>query len=168
MKPSGCAGGGRFTVTTSENVPEDRKNYRMSETTEITENVLQEISLQLSIRKDQLSFIKYSQNFVFSIQDNGIAKILRITSNYHRTKKQIEAELDWILFLVNSGVSACKPINSKKDVLITTIDLPDDSLHCVIFEKAKGKQITGTEINSELFNLFLKKRCFYSHLYALS
>lgn len=137
----------------SRNAFEERKNYRMSEITEITENILQEISLQLSIHKEQMRFIKYSQNFVFSIQVNGIERILRVTSNYHRTKKQIEAELDWIVFLVNSGVNACKPIKSNNDSLITTIDLPDDSLHCVIFEMANGKQVTGKEINSELFKL---------------
>ncbi|NLE63447.1 MAG: phosphotransferase [Bacteroidales bacterium] len=98
-------------------------------------------------------FIKYSQNFVFLIQVNGIERILRITSNCHRTKKQIEAELDWILFLANSGVNVCKPIKSKNDMLINTIDLRDDSLHYVIFEKANGKQVTGKEINSELFKL---------------
>jgi Ser/Thr protein kinase RdoA (MazF antagonist) len=125
----------------------------MSEITEITEDILQAIPSQLSIRKDQLRFIKYSQNFVFSIQCNGIERILRITSNNHRTKKQIEAELDWVLFLADSGVKACKPIESKKDLLVTTIDLPDDTLHCVIFEKANGKQVAGTDVNRELFKL---------------
>jgi Ser/Thr protein kinase RdoA (MazF antagonist) len=125
----------------------------MAETTELTENIVHEISSQLSIRRDQMRFIKYSQNFVFTIQDNGVERILRVTSNYHRTKKQIEAEMDWILFLTNSGVNACKPIESKNGLLITTIDLPDDSLHCIIFEKANGKQISGTDINKELFRL---------------
>jgi amicoumacin kinase len=125
----------------------------MAETTEITQNILKEVSSALSIRIDQMHFVTYSQNFVYTFHDNGSEKILRITSNCHRTKKQIEAELDWILFLRHSGVKACQPIEAKNGLLITTIDLPDDSLHCVIFEKANGKRISAAEINRDLFNL---------------
>jgi Ser/Thr protein kinase RdoA (MazF antagonist) len=125
----------------------------MTEITEITQNMLQEISSKLQVHIDQLQFITYSQNFVYTLHDNGTERILRITSNCHRTKKQIQAELDWVLFLSHSGVKACKPIETKNGLLITTIDFPDDSLHCVIFEKASGKQISAAEINSDLFNL---------------
>jgi hypothetical protein len=42
------------------NASKDRKKHRMSEITAVKEEILADISMQLSIRKDHMRLIKYS------------------------------------------------------------------------------------------------------------
>lgn len=126
----------------------------MSETTELTESILEQILAALNIKRQSLKFLNYSQNFVYAFSDEtDMDRILRITSDHHRTIAQIKSEIEWLSFLNKNGAKVCRAIPNTNDEMTKTIKLQNDSLHCVIFEKSSGRPITNTEINRGLYFL---------------
>lgn len=125
----------------------------ITETTTITQELQSEIAQVLDISILNLKFIGYSQNFTYQVADESGDKILRITSDLHRTKSQIKAELDWIDFLKAGGINACAAISNEKGKRIVSIATPADILHCVLFEKAGGNPINAGNLNDELYYL---------------
>lgn len=124
----------------------------MSETYELTEPVITQIGSALGIMPTSLKFLGYSQNFVYSFYDKfGVERILRITSNFHRTRTQIESEIEWLDYLRGNGADVCCSIPIKDGEPFGSISLKDDVLHYVIFEKASGKPITSDDVNQDLY-----------------
>lgn len=124
-----------------------------SETTTISEQLLNELISSIGLKPRDIRFITYSQNFLYEITDDSGVKILRITSNKHRTKSQITAELQWIDLLKAGGVNACAAIKADGENAIHSFETPTDILHCVLFEKALGKPINLELLNDELYFL---------------
>jgi Ser/Thr protein kinase RdoA (MazF antagonist) len=124
-----------------------------TETTVISEQLQKSLIDSIGLNPQNIRFIGYSQNFLYEISDVVGAKILRITSDKHRTKNQIIAELQWIDFLKNGGVNACAAIKENGQNVIHSFETPTDTLHCVLFEKAKGNPINIEFINDELYYL---------------
>jgi Ser/Thr protein kinase RdoA (MazF antagonist) len=123
------------------------------ETTEITPPMMNEIISELKLKATSLKFLKYSQNFVYSYANENVETILRITSGHHRTRAQIESEIEWLAFLYSKGANVCQAIPIIKDTMVKTIHFQNDSLHCVLFKKASGRPVSNAEINKELYFL---------------
>ena len=84
--------------------------------------------------------ISDSANYVFSFVESGERRYLRLTPNGERTEKQIEAELDFVTFLHQGGISAALPIPSVAGRLIEEINYAESSLFACVFESAEGKR----------------------------
>jgi Ser/Thr protein kinase RdoA (MazF antagonist) len=123
------------------------------ETTVITEPMLNEICSALNLKTASLKFLKYSQNFVYSYSTENVETILRITSGHHRSRVQIESEIEWINFLYARGANVCQPIPIINGGMVQTIHLQNDSLYCVLFRKASGRPVTNAEISKDLYFL---------------
>ncbi|MFA9560264.1 phosphotransferase enzyme family protein [Evansella sp. AB-rgal1] len=82
------------------------------------------------------------ENFIYGGMINEKEVVLRLCHSTHRNMKQIEAELDWLLFLKNNGAAVCGPVFSNNNSLVEEVIATDQSSFFVsVFEKAKGKQI---------------------------
>jgi Ser/Thr protein kinase RdoA (MazF antagonist) len=124
-----------------------------AETNKISEQLFKELIQFLGLISDNVKFIGYSQNFTYELSGKNANQMLRITSDSHRLKNQIIAELQWINILKSGGVHACGAIEVNGNKAIQSFETPSDTLHCVIFEKAKGLPINSEMFNNDLYYL---------------
>ena len=80
-----------------------------------------------------------SANLIYSFVESGKKRFLRLTPNYQRTKNQIKAELDFVVFLHRNGVNTMQPIPSAAGRLIEEINSAESLLTACVFEEAKGE-----------------------------
>jgi amicoumacin kinase len=99
-----------------------------------------------------LEFVQESEHPVYSI--NGGSHFLRLTSSGRRTVEQIYAELDFVRYLHDSGLSVSKPITSRSGQWIEIFDDHDCQRLCTVFEAAPGRPAVAfsEEWNEDLFN----------------
>lgn len=84
--------------------------------------------------------ISVSANYVFSFIDTGKKRFLRLTPESGRTKSQIAAELDFVIYLRQNGINAALPINAASGCLIEEVDFGGKPLFACVFEEAEGEQ----------------------------
>lgn len=102
-----------------------------------------------------LQQISISANYVFSFFDAGKRRFLRLTPESERTKNQIAAELDFVIYLRQNGVNAALPIKSASGLLIEEINFGGNRLFACVFEEAEGEQFRfdSAELPEEHFRL---------------
>jgi Ser/Thr protein kinase RdoA (MazF antagonist) len=94
---------------------------------------------------NQLSFIRGNENWVYQYG----RFIVRFTADYHRCSDEIEAELDWILYLSSRGLSVSNPVVS---ILGKNSEKISEVWTCTVFDKAYGKQLQDqNDFNTEVF-----------------
>ncbi|KKI89419.1 hypothetical protein WQ54_26495 [Bacillus sp. SA1-12] len=95
-----------------------------------------------------------AENYVFEVYRDETPYILRMTHQSHRQKEQVFAELKWIEFLQNNGVTIPKVIPSRNNNLVEIVKgLDGSNFYCCLFEKAPGVQIKikDEQVNEEFF-----------------
>ncbi|MDQ3179873.1 MAG: phosphotransferase [Acidobacteriota bacterium] len=104
---------------------------------------------------NSLRLVSQSANNVFSFSESGKKRYLRLTPNNARTKNQIEAELDFVAFLHQNGISAMLPIPSVAGRLIEEINYAENALFACVFEEAEGERFSydSAEDNKKHFKL---------------
>ncbi|AIQ74988.1 MULTISPECIES: phosphotransferase enzyme family protein [Paenibacillus] len=90
---------------------------------------------------DELTFIGGFQNFVYEYQLSNHQYILRFTHSSLRSKDLLAAELEWILYIADHGVSVSRPVCSLQGNLVEQIEIGDSCFRVSSFEKAQGKRI---------------------------
>jgi Ser/Thr protein kinase RdoA (MazF antagonist) len=102
-----------------------------------------------------LQQISDSPNHVYSFLESGRRRYLRLTSSHDRTKAQIEAELDFIAYLHQSGIDVILPMSSKAGRLIEKIPVTSSSLFACVFNEAQGERFRydSTKLNRDHFRL---------------
>lgn len=99
-------------------------------------------------------FLRSSQNHVLAFQDrHGLAKILRITEDSHRSRTEIEDELKWVRHLHAAGLEVCGPLALPDGTGIHSLNLPEGRVHAVVFEHAGGHALTREDLGSDLYFL---------------
>ncbi|WP_248929170.1 GNAT family N-acetyltransferase [Paenibacillus hamazuiensis] len=88
---------------------------------------------------ETLRFWRASSNFVYLFEKNGERYFLRFIHEEDSTIERIQAELDFILYLINQGYPAVAPVRSRNGCWIETVRLPDGSRYYgVVFQQAGG------------------------------
>lgn len=82
-----------------------------------------------------LKFIRGNENWVYEYKDY----ILRLTATYHRSPHELKAELEWVSYLGNQGLSVSVPIKSSNSCCVEKISA---DWSCTVFKKARGEQLT--------------------------
>lgn len=102
-----------------------------------------------------LRHISDSVNHVFTFVSSGEKRILRLTPGGHRARPQIEAELDFIVYLHGHSVSVCLPIASTGGRMVVELPAAGSPLFACVFEEAVGETFTfgSRETNLEHFRL---------------
>jgi Ser/Thr protein kinase RdoA (MazF antagonist) len=106
--------------------------------------------------KKSLKFLCESANYVYSFTKSGETLFLRLISNRNRTKKEIQAELDFIFYLHQAGVSVALPVASITGRFIEESKFAeDDGLFACVYEQAEGEQFKydSAKSNKEHFRL---------------
>ena len=109
--------------------------------TQFTDAIVREAAARFGLDHNSAQSPDGFENYVCECMRDGKPHILRITHSTHRLKGAIEAELDWIDYLVSHGVSVCQPLRSRQDRLVETIESDHAGFSAVVFEKAAGQMV---------------------------
>ncbi|EJR02120.1 phosphotransferase enzyme family protein [Bacillus cereus] len=87
------------------------------------------------------------ENYIFKAKDkNDEDYVLRLTHSSHRSKKEVEAELDFLRYVAEHGAKVAGPLNSISQNLVEEIGAEDGTFFFAsLFTYAKGEQVKGDE-----------------------
>lgn len=102
--------------------------------------IVDEACKKYDIELEKLQFIGGFQNFVYEYRQNNKEFILRFTHSSLRSIDLVEAELEWIHYLSDKGVSVSRPVPSTKGSLFEVVDIGRSYFIVSLFEKAQGKK----------------------------
>jgi Ser/Thr protein kinase RdoA (MazF antagonist)/ribosomal protein S18 acetylase RimI-like enzyme len=111
-----------------------------------------------------LKFWRASSNFVYLFQVNDQPHYLRFIHEEDRSAEQIQAELDFMLNLLNKGFATVAPIRSIQGNWIETISTENGHYHGVLFEQAKGVHIPLDQMSDFHFEEWGKSLAHLHHL----
>ena len=102
--------------------------------------ILMETMLRFGIEKDQINILDSFESFIYEFSNASGSFILRISHSFRRNESLIQAEVDWINYLAEHGISVSKAIASQNGNLVEAVD---DHLGgkflATAFVKAQGK-----------------------------
>jgi Ser/Thr protein kinase RdoA (MazF antagonist) len=113
-----------------------------------TQDILRQAAERYGIREDSMIELNGFQNFVYSGLVGDREVILRIAHITHRNEVLTKAELDFIMFLAESGVKVARPIQSLTGDLLHTID---DAFVVTAFEKVSGRNAKIAEESNTFY-----------------
>jgi len=113
--------------------------------------IFSQIAEQYGLAPQKFKLLDGFENFIYEFRQNDLDLILRVTHSLHRDMGQIKAEVDWVNYLVDNGVSASGAVLSPGGNLIERIDLPESYFMAVAFQKAEGRHVGKEDISTELF-----------------
>ncbi len=103
------------------------------------DKIRDEFVLRFGGHPNQVTELDGFENFIYEIQVDGSARILRIAHSLHRNANMIAAEIDWINYLTMNGVNAACAYPSLAGQFTETILMPDGShFTAAAFHKAAG------------------------------
>lgn len=85
------------------------------------------------------------ENYVYEVHREGKPYILRLTHDSHRTKKEVEAEVQWINYLHDHGVNLSLVHPSTNGELVEEVTVNGSSFYVCLFNKAPGEIIRGND-----------------------
>lgn len=102
-----------------------------------------------------LAHVRDGANAVYQFQAGGTRLVLRLTEDRHRSRGQLEAELDFVRFISSRGVAAACPLPSVVGAWVETVAADDaaDAWHAVVFTAAPGRHFRffSADIDRPLF-----------------
>lgn len=112
------------------------------------QDILRQAAERYGIRECSMIELNGFQNFVYSGLFGDREVILRIAHITHRNEILTKAELDFIMFLAESGVKVARPIQSLTGDLLHTID---DAFVVTAFEKVSGRNAKIAEESNTFY-----------------
>jgi Ser/Thr protein kinase RdoA (MazF antagonist) len=106
---------------------------------------LNEIAERYGIKPQGLNFVGGFENSVYSFIKNSQDFFLRIGNSKHMTFNLVEAEIDWVRYLVENDVPAVRPAPSINGEYVEMVSFGDVSYNVVAFEKAEGNHVNHGE-----------------------
>lgn len=120
---------------------------------DIDKQLLQDICQLYDISVKDLNFlVAIDNNFVYEFQRGGKEYLLK--GGTRHSSDQVQAELEWILFLNSSGIRVSLPVQSKNNNYLELVHHGGKVISATVFEKALGKEIDSRnpeEWNEELW-----------------
>jgi Ser/Thr protein kinase RdoA (MazF antagonist) len=106
----------------------------------IDPQLLEKICILYSIDINNLVFITaVDNNFVFSFQKDNAEYILR--GGTRHPPDQVQAELDFVLFLDLCGIKVSVPILSNNERYLELVEHDNKMINVIVFEKAPGNLV---------------------------
>lgn len=81
------------------------------------------------------------ENFVYALETPEGGRILRLTHSSHRTADMVASELEWIVWLAEHGIRACRPIPTRSGDWIEVLPVGDTYFVAALFEQAPGRPV---------------------------
>ncbi|BCB02814.1 phosphotransferase enzyme family protein [Bacillus sp. KH172YL63] len=89
------------------------------------------------------------ENYVYEVHKEESPYILRLTHSSHRSKEEVEAELNWVNYLHKHGVTVSLVNRSEAGNLVEVIEAGETQFYICLFDKAPGHPV---KINDPLFD----------------
>jgi len=93
-------------------------------------------------------FWRSSANFVFFFKESGRDYVLRFNHASERTAEVIQAEIDYVNALTESGIRVAKPVRSRTGNYVERIATDQGIFYAVVFEALLGKHIDMEELTT--------------------
>ncbi len=111
-------------------------------------------SLWPSDNLKELKLHTNGENITFECTYEDLKKDLktyaRVTEMTRRTSDQLTAELDWIAYLRNEGLSVASPILNIKNSYLSQFSTGEDNYALSLFKEAPGVQPEKSDLSQEL------------------
>ncbi len=104
---------------------------------------------------DTLTHVREGANSVYEFQALGSRHFLRVTEESHRSRDQLEAELDFVRFVASRDVAVALPQASVRGEWVETLHRNGAPIrHAVVFSAAPGRhfQFFSSDIARPLFH----------------
>jgi amicoumacin kinase len=102
---------------------------------------------------ESLTHVRQGAHSVYELRAAGSRFFLRITSGLHRSREQIDAELEFLEFLASRGIAVARPQVSLRGEWIETLRAKPER-YAVLFGAAPGRhfEFFSADIDRELFH----------------
>jgi len=90
-------------------------------------------------------------NQVYECTQQGQQYILRISTEPWRTVEMVHAEIDWLRYLADRGLSVARAVPSRAGNWVEVVEVEGKSVPVVVFEKAPGQPPEEKDWNEQLF-----------------
>lgn len=98
-----------------------------------------------------MKFVRASSNFVYTFEWKSKRFYLRFTHEEDNSAHHIQAELDFMMYLLDQGFDTVAPIRSLTGNWIETLITEDGRYHGVVFAEAEGDYVTLDEMKAPHF-----------------
>jgi len=115
-----------------------------------TDSIRIEAAERFGMDPSTLKMLDGFENVILEGSRDGKAYVLRIAHSSHRSADHIHAELDWLDYLAQNGVSVCRPLRSREGSLIEVLAADDREFVAVVFEKAPGGPVRRDDWTAEM------------------
>ena len=79
-----------------------------------------------------------SDSIVFLCFKKKARVVVRVTEDLHRSREELEGELDWIEYLSRNGVRIALPIETEEREMLSSFELGGQLYHVSVFSWAPG------------------------------
>lgn len=105
-------------------------------------SLLDELVKPFGLCAEQLDFLRQSQNAVYRARrPSGGVCIIRISEGRHRTRSEVETELEWVSRLAARGISVCAPLPTLAGERCASRREGESEYLVACFQHAPGRQI---------------------------
>jgi Ser/Thr protein kinase RdoA (MazF antagonist) len=94
-------------------------------------------------------FLGGSQNFVYRVDHRGAGRIARVSVMRHRTRAEIQGELEWIEFLYAKGLPVCAPQSTASGAKYAEMAIDGRLYLLAVFEEAAGRKAARGDLTVE-------------------
>ncbi|MBP3967325.1 phosphotransferase enzyme family protein [Paenibacillus lignilyticus] len=105
----------------------------------VSPEILNKAAASFAFDRNSIEFISNSTNNVFRFTKNNEVLFLRITEKSHDYINKVNAEVDWISYLVNNGVHASLPIKTLDNELTAVYEENGKGFIATAFQCAPGQ-----------------------------
>jgi Ser/Thr protein kinase RdoA (MazF antagonist) len=99
--------------------------------------------------QDEPKFIRYFENFVYDVRRDDVDCILRITHSSHRITEQVSAEIHWLNYMVENGVSASPALRAPTGSYVFRMNAAKGYFTASLFLKAEGVHGKQAELSGD-------------------
>ncbi len=100
---------------------------------------------QLWMLDETTLFHRYVANYIYFVSKDNRELVLRLTPSTHRTKVEVQSEVEFINFLSKKGLETVVPVKSLNGHFVETIQHSELTFHVCVFVKIKGTRSTNEE-----------------------
>jgi len=122
--------------------------------TRYDEKVFKKIINQYDISKEWIQRIGGNENIIYEVLNKAENYILRITHDSHRTLELLKGEIEFIIYLIEQGISIPTPLCFKEGIFVDTINNSGSNFYLTKFSKAIGQTIVHKDWNNNLVKSF--------------
>ncbi|WP_170130928.1 phosphotransferase enzyme family protein [Deinococcus yavapaiensis] len=112
----------------------------------LSPTVLTDVAARYATDPAALTRLGSFESVVYATED----RVFRFTHSSHRTARQVNAELEWLAFLAEHGLSVAKPLPSASHRILEEVPVADGSFIVATFEHAGGVRITAETLTDDI------------------